>query len=300
MHQPIRSTEYQGQGQGLTATAYSAGEYDAFREYLESTCGIVLGDNKQYLVMSRLGRLMNELGIGSLEELVKRLNGGLDRKLRERVIEAMTTNETLWFRDSFPFDILKEIILPELAERRVRKVRIWSAACSSGQEPYSISMTVQEYMSSNPGRLGEVEIVATDISPAVLEEAKAARYDAMALARGLSEERKARFFIQEGDSWRVRPEIARRVSFRQANLLQPYTTLGRFDVVFCRNVLIYFSAESKRDILARMARVLNPGGYLFLGSSESITHYSDDFEMVRGRRGAVYQVKDGVQALGRS
>ena len=257
----------------------------------------MLGDNKHYLVMSRLGRLLTEEKIPDLGELVRRLKSASGRRLREQVIEAMTTNETFWFRDTFPFDILKEVIFPDLAARRARKVRIWSAACSSGQEPYSISMTVQEYLAANPGRLGEVEIVATDISPAILEEAKTARYDALAVARGLSEERRARFFVPFGRDWKVKPEITGRVKFSPLNLLQSYTLLGRFDVIFCRNVLIYFSTESKRDILARMARALNPGGYLFLGSSESITQYSDEFEMVKARRGSVYRVKDDLPRL---
>jgi len=281
----------------LTRSAINDEHYNAFRDYLEEACGIVLGDNKHYLVMSRLGRLLIEEKIADLGELVKRLKSATGRRLREQVIEAMTTNETFWFRDTFPFDILKEVIFPDLAERRVRKARIWSAACSSGQEPYSISMTAQEYLAANPGRLGEVEIVATDISPAILEEAKAARYDALAVARGLSEERRERFFMPFGRDWKVKPEITGRVKFSLLNLMQSYTLLGKFDVIFCRNVLIYFSTESKRDILARMARALNPGGYLFLGSSESITQYSDEFEMVKARRGSVYRVKDNLPRL---
>lgn len=257
----------------------------------------MLGDNKHYLVVSRLGRLMAEEGVATLGELVVHLKDGRNRQLRERIVEAMTTNETFWFRDTFPFDILKEQILPDFAERRVRSPRIWSAACSSGQEPYSISMTVQEYLATRPGSLSDVQILATDISPAILQEAKDGNYDTLALARGLSPERKQKYFVQQRDNrWQARPEIRNRVRFTQANLLQSYSLLGRFDVIFCRNVLIYFSSESKADILARMARALNPGGYLFLGSSESITQYSDEFELVRCPRGSVYRVKSGLSA----
>jgi chemotaxis protein methyltransferase CheR len=156
-------------------------------------------------------------------------------------------------------------------------------------------MTVQEYLASRPGSLSDVQIMATDISPAILQEAKEATYDTLALARGLSPDRKQKYFMQQRDGrWQARPEIRSRVRFTQANLLQSYSLLGRFDVIFCRNVLIYFSSESKADILARMARALNPGGYLFLGSSESITQYSDEFEMVRCPRGSVYRVKSGL------
>jgi chemotaxis protein methyltransferase CheR len=265
-------------------------EYQAFRAFLEDACGIVLGDNKHYLVVSRLNRLLGEEGIETLGELVQRLKGTRRDGLRERIIEAMTTNETYWFRDGYPFEVLKSRILSELAETRV-PVRIWSAACSSGQEPYSISIAVQEFLGARPGALGAVEVVATDISPGILKTARDARYDAMAVGRGLSEERKRRFFIDRGEQWEVRPEIRGRVRFTTANLLQSYSLLGRFDVIFCRNVLIYFSSESKRDIIGRMARSLNPGGYLFLGSSESITQYSDQFELVRCNPGVVYRLK---------
>lgn len=269
-------------------------DFDAFRAFLEESSGIVLGENKHYLVLSRLGRLMREADIDSLGELVEQMRKPFSRGLKEQVIEAMTTNETFWFRDTFPFDILRQTILPDLAARRIRVPRIWSAACSSGQEAYSISMTVQEFLAENPGKLGEAEIMGTDIAPTVIREAQAGRYDGLAVVRGLSEERKQKYFIQQGLHWVIRDEIKRRVRFTLANLLQSYTTLGRFDIIFCRNVLIYFSTESKRDIIARMARSLNPGGYLFLGSSESITQHSDAFELVRAPRGSVYRLKEGL------
>lgn len=281
----------------MTRAALSNQDYETFRAFLEDACGIVLGENKHYLVISRLGRLMVDEGVATLGDLVAHLRQGNNRVLRERIVEAMTTNETFWFRDTFPFDILKDLILPDLVERRVRNPRLWSAACSTGQEPYSISMIVQEYLASRPGSLGDVQIQATDISPTILQEAKDATYDNLALARGLSPERKQKYFVQvRDDRWQARPEIRNRVRFNQTNLLQGYSLLGRFDVIFCRNVLIYFSSESKADILARMARALNPGGYLFLGSSESTTQYSDEFEMVRCPRGSVYRVKSGLSA----
>jgi len=285
----------------LTRAALSTQDYEAFRVFLEEACGIVLGENKHYLVVSRLGRLMADEGVATLGDLVSHLHQDSNRVLRERIVEAMTTNETFWFRDTFPYDILKNLILPELVERRVRSPRIWSAACSTGQEPYSISMIVQEYLASRPGSLADVQIHATDISPSILKEAKDASYDHLALARGLSAERKQKYFVQVRDNyWQARPEISKRVRFSQTNLLQSYSLLGRFDVIFCRNVLIYFSSECKADILARMARILNPGGYLFLGSSESITQYSDDFEMVRCPRGSVYRVKSDLPARPKS
>jgi chemotaxis protein methyltransferase CheR len=275
----------------LVEGTFTPQEYEDFRVFLEKACGIVLGDNKHYLITSRLSRVMADHKLKSLGALVDDIKKERTPRLRESIIEAMTTNETLWFRDAYPYEVLKQKLLPELAKKRPRSVRIWSAACSSGQEPYSISMTVQEYLASNPGALGDVQIVATDISPAILKEAKDARYDDMTLARGISAERKQRFFTAIGKQWEVRPEIRARVRFLSLNLLQSYGLLGRFDLIFCRNVLIYFSSESKSDIMARMGKTLNPGGHLFLGASESITNYSDAYDMVRCNPGVVYKLK---------
>jgi chemotaxis protein methyltransferase CheR len=284
----------------LKDVRFAPDEYEAFRVFLEQACGIVLGDNKHYLVMSRLGKVLDEAHLGSLGEMVRKLKVDHNGTLREQVVEAMTTNETFWFRDRHPFEILHNRILPDLASRKLRQARIWSAACSTGQEPYSISMVAEEFQATNRATAGmDVQIVGTDISSRVLQEAREAAYDSLALGRGLSAERKQRFFARDvqhwSERWQVNPEIRRRVRFTQANLLQSYATLGRFDVIFCRNVLIYFSAELKIDILARMARALNPGGYLVLGASESITQYSDEFSMERCQPGVIYRVKDGLR-----
>lgn len=268
-------------------------EYQEFREFLESASGIALGDNKQYLVNSRLGSLVTEMGLSSVGELVGRVKSDTKSGLRERIVDAMTTNETLWFRDHFPFEILKSHILPELAALRARPARIWSAACSSGQEPYSMSMIIQEYLQTKPGSLPrDVQITATDISSSVLKDAKEGLYDAMALARGLSEERKKRFFDNKGKGWQVKPEIRKRITFSEMNLMKKdYLALGKFDVIFCRNVLIYFSSELKREILKRFAQVLEPGGYVCLGASESMSGYVDFFETVRYQGGLIYRLK---------
>ncbi len=271
------------------SVSFTPEEYKNFQNFLEKACGIVLGENKHYLVSSRLNRLMQENNIETLQALVDSLERSLNSPLKTRVIEAMTTNETLWFRDTYPFEVLTQTIFEEHREQRKPSVRIWSAACSSGQEPYSMSMVAEEYAKKNPGF--RVEIVATDISQAILNEAKHATYDALALARGLSEERKRQYFAPVGEQWQVNANIRQRINFREVNLLQSYTSLGKFDVIFCRNVLIYFSAESKSDILNRMAQSLNPRGFLMLGASESIAQYSDKFEMVRASSGVVYRLK---------
>jgi chemotaxis protein methyltransferase CheR len=232
---------------------------------------------------------MREFEIEDFSHLLRRLKTERKSKLHEQIVDAMTTNETLWFRDTYPFQILSQTILEEFKQQRKASVRIWSAACSSGQEPYSISMITDEFVRHNGGL--KVEVVATDISQAILNEAKQAKYDALALARGLSEERKLLYFSPLGDQWQVNANIRSRVTFREVNLLQSYSSLGKFDVIFCRNVLIYFSAESKKDILTRMAQSLNPRGFLLLGASESIAQYSDKFEMVRASSGVVYRLK---------
>ncbi|NOX08550.1 MAG: protein-glutamate O-methyltransferase CheR [Gammaproteobacteria bacterium] len=271
--------------------SFSDQEFAAFQRFLEDACGIVLGQNKRYLVVSRLSRLSEKYGISSLSELIDRVDKKRDRVLREHIIEAMTTNETFWFRDVHPYEELKARILPDFAARKISQPRFWSAACSYGQEPYSISMILREYLASKPGSFTDAKILATDISPSVLKDAREGRYDAMALARGLSDERRKKFFTDDGDYCRIKPDIAKRIQFQQTNLLQSYSLLGRFDAIFCRNVLIYFSAESKTDILNRMAACLNPGGYLLLGASESISQYSDAYEMIRSGGGVLYQVK---------
>lgn len=274
----------------MPAKGLTSEDYNAFRTFLEDASGIVLGENKHYLVTSRLTRLMREQGIESFSMLMQHLRR--DSKLRHRIMDAMTTNETSWFRDSYPFDILKEQLLPEFARQQARQVRIWSAASSSGQEAYSLSMIVSEYLQKRPGSLpaNAVQILGTDISPTVLELARSGIYEGVAASRGLSEERKRRFFNQTGTGWQVKDDIRKRVSFRELNLMQGYAALGKFDIIYCRNVLIYFAADLKRDILARIARTLNPGGFLVLGGSESISSYSEEFELVRWRNGVIYKL----------
>lgn len=266
-------------------------DYAVFQKFLQEAAGILLGDNKQYLVTSRLSKLMAQHGIESLGELVKRMQQMAQRPLREAVIDAMTTNETLWFRDTHPFNILKTQLLPELQKTAVGKMRIWSAACSSGQEPFSLSMIVDEYRSSSMGVLKvPVEIVATDLSREMLEICKKGEYDMLSLGRGLSDERKRRFFEPlAGGAWQVKAAVRERVRFQYLNLQDSYVGLGKFDIIFCRNVLIYFSAELKTDILRRMHTALRPGGYLVLGASEGISGLSDRFEMVQCSPGIIYR-----------
>lgn len=270
-------------------------EFDEFRVFLQQACGISLGENKQYLVTNRVRRLLEEHGLSTFGELVRTLKSGGNRRLKDQVVDVMTTNETFWFRDTYPFEHLKTVLLPELMARRHEKgpIRIWSAACSSGQEPYSISMAVEEYKRRAMGVLSrEVQVVATDLSSIVLEQARLGLYDKLSVMRGLSLERREQFFEAVSETtWRIKASVRNRVEFRALNLLDSYALLGRFDIVFCRNVLIYFNAELKRDILQKIHTSLKPGGVLFLGSSEGVGQTAPLFNMVRCEPGIYYQAK---------
>ncbi|MDM3885348.1 protein-glutamate O-methyltransferase CheR [Pseudomonas sp. BCRC 81390] len=269
-------------------------DFEQFRVFLEKACGILLGDNKQYLVSSRLNKLMEQQGIKNLGELVQRIQAQPRGGLREQVVDAMTTNETLWFRDTYPFEVLKNKVIPEFIRNNPgQRLRMWSAACSSGQEPYSISMAIDEFERSNLGQLKMgAQIVATDLSGSMLTNCKTGEYDSLAIARGLSQERLQRYFDTKGPGrWAVKPAIRSRVEFRSFNLLDSYASLGKFDVVFCRNVLIYFSAQVKKDILMRIHGTLKPGGYLFLGASEALNGLPDHYQMVQCSPGIIYQAK---------
>lgn len=266
-------------------------DYKTFCQFLEQQCGIVLGDSKMYLVKSRLSPLMARFNVESLPDLVNRTLKPTERQLRSAVIDAMTTNETLWFRDTYPYELLKNRLLPELDKGR--PVKIWSAASSSGQEPYSIAMTIDEYKNQpSVNSRSMFSVIGTDISNTMLDICKNAEYDSLALSRGLSADRKRKYFEDSGNGMmQVKADIRRTVNFRHLNLLDSYQLLGKFDIIFCRNVLIYFSPEIKSQIINKFATQLNPNGYLILGASESMSGLSDQFDMIRCSPGIVYQKK---------
>jgi chemotaxis protein methyltransferase CheR len=269
-------------------------QYNDFCNFLEQQSGIVLGTSKQYLIVSRLSPLVSQFNLSSISELIEKAMNVANRQVRLEVIDAMTTNETLWFRDGYPYEMLKETILPELAKTHTMSpIKIWSAASSSGQEPYSIAMTCFE---TNIPRLktpAGVQIVGTDISPTMLSLCKQGMYDYIALNRGLSAERKKLFFTKVSEQcMSVNEEIKRLVNFKLFNLLDHYGSMGKFDVIFCRNVLIYFSPQVKSKIINQLAQSLNPNGYLFLGASESVSGLTDRFDMERNEHGIVFRLKD--------
>lgn len=270
-------------------------QYRRFAAFVEEKCGIVLGDGKQYLVNSRLSSLLSKFRVQTVDDLINlAMEEKPNNKAQEEVIDAMTTNETLWFRDTYPYKALETIILPELAKKAKYPVRIWSAACSSGQEPYSIGMIIQEQMSKmlhiDPK---QTQIIGTDLSPEMLSICRRGQYDVHALSRGLSPERKEKFFrpTHNPNMMAIDSRVKSMVEFRPMNLLGSYALMGRFDVIFCRNVLIYFSNDVKADILRKLTMCLNPGGYLILGSTETLVGVADKYEMMRCNLGIIYHLK---------
>jgi chemotaxis protein methyltransferase CheR len=258
-------------------------DYEFLRKLLKERSGLDLSSDKQYLVESRLIPLARRAGLSGIAELVAKIKGGADA-LTSEVVEAMTTNETFFFRDRIPFDHLRETILPTLVQARAnrRSLRIWCAASSTGQEPYSVAMCVKEFAALAGWR---VEIVATDLSQEVLEKSRAGIYSQFEVQRGLPIQLLVKYFMQTGELWQLNADIRAMVQHRQLNLLQDFAQLGTFDVIFCRNVLIYFDQDTKVGVFDRLSRMLEPDGVLLLGAAESVVGISDAFRPYPDRRG---------------
>ena len=265
-------------------------EYEYLRKFLKDNSGLDLSADKQYLIESRLLPLARKAGLSGIPELVQKLQGG-SSALITSVVEAMTTNETFFFRDKVPFDHFRDTIMPEVLKARAgrRSVRIWCAAGSTGQEPYSLAMTLKEMSAALSG--WRIEIVATDLSQEVLEKAKAGVYSQFEVQRGLPIQMLMKHFKQTGETWQVNPELRAMIQHRQLNLLQDFSHLGTFDVIFCRNVLIYFDQETKINIFNRLARQIEPDGFLVLGAAETVVGLTDTFRPIADRRG-LYKPND--------
>ncbi len=276
---------------GISTTQISSSELKEFADLLEKISGIHLSDSKHYLIGIRLRKILDEFGFKSTKELTNQLGNPAKRHLKELVLDAMTTNETFWFRDGHPYDYFERQLLPQLLDSKIGKARIWSAACSSGQEPYSLAMLISEAYDKNSALTSKpIEIVASDISQQVIDQCKKGSYDKSEVERGLSDQRLNRYFDQLSDSeWVVKEELKKFISFKIVNLVESLTRLGKFDVVFCRNVLIYFSPEIKREILKKIHTQLVKGGILILGASEGLSSTEDLFEMVQFESGIVYR-----------
>ncbi len=260
-------------------------DYDYLRKLVKERSGLVLSADKQYLVESRLLPVARKRGLSGLSEVVQKLKGPNGQKLAVEVVEAMMTNESFFFRDKLPFEHFRDTIVPTLMAARAhqRRIRVWCAAASTGQEPYSLAMCLKEMAPKVAG--WRFDILATDLSTDVLEKAKTGIYSQFEVQRGLPIQLLIKYFTQIGESWQIAPDIRAMVQFRPFNLLNDFSGLGMFDVVFCRNVLIYFDQPTKISMLNRIARTVERDGYLVLGAAETVVGLTDSFKPLADRRG---------------
>lgn len=269
-------------------------DFDFLAQMLKERSGLDLSRDKVYLLESRLGPLAKKEQLASIDQLVLALRRPGSEPLRAAATEAMTINESLFFRDKTPFQHFEQVMVPHLLKARAgkRSIRIWCAAASTGQEPYSLAIQTKE-MSDKLGSW-QVDIMATDICGEVLEKAKAGLYSQFEVQRGLPIQMLVKYFKQINTMWQIDAGLRALINFREFNLLDSYRALGQLDIVFCRNVLIYFDQPTKRDVLGRIAAQLAPDGFLLLGAAETVLGTSDEFVPVPGKRG-LYMRKGAAQ-----
>ncbi|MFT3724137.1 MAG: protein-glutamate O-methyltransferase CheR [Hyphomonadaceae bacterium] len=259
-------------------------DFEFVSQLLRKRAGIVLTGDKMYLLESRLAPLARKEGLPSIDDLIHVVRSRREERLINQLVDVMTTNETYFYRDKTPFDHLKEAIFPVLGQaRKGSRIRIWCAACSTGQEPYSIAMMLDQNPQLTAGV--PVEIVATDISDRCLDRARQGLFTQFEVQRGLPIQMLMHYFTQQDDHWRISERMRQMVTFKKVNLMEPNFNLGNFDVVFCRNVLIYFDGPTKATVLNRIAQSVNPGGFLMLGAAESLVGVTQSFEPAQDRRG---------------
>ena len=268
-------------------------DFELLRHIVKSRSGLTLSPDKAYLLENRLMAVARKWGMNDIEGLAATVRGAPNEELLREITEAMTTNETLFFRDQSPFDQLEKVVLPRLLEARknTRHVRIWSAGCSSGQEPYSIAMVIKQLGSAFEN--WRVDILATDISRTMLDKARAGLYTQFEVQRGLPIAMLMKYFSQAGDKWELDPGIRAMVNFDEFNLLNDPTPLGRFDVVFCRNVLIYLDQPTKARVLENICRLMPEDGLLYMGGAETVMGVTEKFQPVNEYRG-MYEIAKGV------
>ncbi len=272
-------------------------DFELIAQLLKERSGLALNKEKAYLLESRLNPVARKWNFSGFDELAQAIRTKKDEALLVDVTEAMTTNESFFFRDQKPFDQFIEIVLPHLLEARAsrRSFRVWSAACSSGQEPYTLAMLLKEHADKLAG--WRTEIVATDLSNEILDKAKEGLYSQFEVQRGLPISLLVKHFAQVGDRWQIDDSLRKMVKFQQFNLLGDLSPLGKFDVVFCRNVLIYFDTPTKTRVLDGIANLLPPDGFLYLGGAETVLGTTDRFQIMQGQRG-IYGLanQDGEKA----
>jgi len=270
-------------------------EFEYIQNLLHQQSGIVVETGKEYLVMSRLGPLAQREGFSSLQEFIAALRANSFSSLHRKMVQAMTTNETLFFRDVRPFEVLRTTVMPDLIARRAtdRRLTFWCAAASTGQEPYSVAMLLRENFPQLQG--WNVRFIASDLSGDALARAIRGCYTQLEVNRGLPAKYLVKYFRKQDDEWQIQDDIRRMVEFRELNLTERWSFLPNLDVIFMRNVLIYFSLETKRAILGKSAQLLRSDGYLFLGGAETTLNVADEFEPIPGIRGTCYRLKGPVR-----
>jgi chemotaxis protein methyltransferase CheR len=271
-------------------------EFNYIRNLVREQCALVLEPGKEYLVESRLHLLARREGVASIQELLARLRADPSGGLRRKVVEAMITAETTFFRDVRPFDSLRRAVLPELLARRTSDLtlNLWCAATSAGQEPYSIAMMLREDFPYTAG--WKIRFIASDLSREQLERARQGRYSQLEVNRGLPAALLIKYFRKCGSEWQIHAGIRSMVEFQEINLAKPWPALPRMDIILMRNVLIYFDIETKKVILQRARRLLQPDGCLFLGGSETTIGLDDSFEPLAGDRPCIFRLREAVVA----
>ncbi|WP_419901436.1 CheR family methyltransferase [Kiloniella sp.] len=268
-------------------------DFDYISQFLKKRSGLVLSQDKAYLLESRLNPVARKYGLSGFDELVQKVRATNDERILSDITEAMTTNESFFFRDQKPFDQFRDLVLPHMLEKRAtnKTIRIWSAACSSGQEPYTLAMLLKEAGAALAG--WKIEIIATDLSNDILDKAKEGVYTQFEVQRGLPINLLVKYFQQAGDRWQIDSSIRNMVTFKPFNLLESPSLLGKFDIVFCRNVLIYFEQATKSAVLKNIAKQMPDDGFLYLGGAETVLGISDDFQLIPGKRGIYGLVRNG-------
>lgn len=263
-----------------------------FSKYIYGLCGINIEASKAYLLETRLGRLLENEKCDSFTAFYHKIKNDSSKRLENQMVDAITTNETLFFRDNNPFELLKYKILPEVFDRRANRsgaIRIWSAACSTGQEIYSIAITLRELLGPNPTI--DLKLIGTDISDSAIKQASYGLYNKFEIERGLPRERLQRYFTPVGENWKIKDEIRSMALFQKFNLMGSLSAMGKFDIIFCRNVAIYFTLEDRMKLFNKIADALEPDGYLIIGSTESLTGVCPRFVPKRHLKAIFYQLK---------
>ena len=275
----------------------SPDEIKIISKYIYMISGICIDEKKAYLIETRLRSLAEKQGCSSYGELYHKAKADASKGLDREIINAMTTNETLFFRDNATFEMFRHKLMPDLIDKRAATssglmpvgIRIWSAACSTGQEVYSIAIILKELLPDL--KKYNIRILGTDISDEAIAQASYGRYNKFEIERGLDNQKLRQYFLQNENYWKIRDDIRAMVLFKKINLMEPFTGIGKFDIVFCRNVAIYFSLEDRKKLFDRIANILEPDGYLVIGSTESLTGICPRFEPQRHLRSIFYQLK---------